>query len=145
MAAKGEAPKVCSPLTFVQGELAYEIEVEIEVDPGCTAGLLLFYDRALYAGLGFDADRFVTHQYGMERGRPDNPHGARMHLRMTNDRNVVWFHHSADGRTWKRFDRQMEVSGYHHNVRGGFMMLRPGLYAAGRGAARFRTFRYRAL
>ena len=53
--------------------------------------------------------------------------------------------HSEDGRTWRRFDRQMEVSGYHHNVRGGFMMLRPGIYAAGSGAARFRNFQYRAL
>jgi xylan 1,4-beta-xylosidase len=39
----------------------------------------------------------------------------------------------------------MEVSGYHHNVCGGFLMLRPGLYAAGDGEARFRAFRYRAL
>jgi xylan 1,4-beta-xylosidase len=30
---------------------------EIEVDPGVTAGVLLFYDSALYAGLGFDAKR----------------------------------------------------------------------------------------
>jgi beta-xylosidase len=43
------------------------------------------------------------------------------------------------------FDRQMEVSGYHHNVRGGFMMLRPGIYAAGSGTARFRNVRYQAL
>lgn len=145
LTAKGSAPKDCSPLTFVQGEQAYEIEVEIEIDAGTTAGVLLFYDAALYAGLGFDGDRFVTHQYGMERGRPANPHGRRMHLRMTNDMHIVTFHHSADGRNWTRFDRQMEVSGYHHNVRGGFMMLRPGLYAAGAGEARFRGFRYRAL
>jgi hypothetical protein len=39
----------------------------------------------------------------------------------------------------------MEVSGYHHNVRGGFLMLRPGLYSAGEGEARFRDFRFRAL
>ena len=44
------------------------------------AGLILFYDRALYAGLGFDATRYVTHQYGIERGRPANPHGRRMFI-----------------------------------------------------------------
>jgi hypothetical protein len=34
-------------------------------------------------------------------------------------------HLSGDGgKTWKRFDRGMEVSGYHHNVRGGFLMLK---------------------
>ena len=145
MAAKGTAPGDCSPLTFVQGDLAYEVEVEIEIDPGVTAGLILFYDRALYAGLGFDPDRFVTHQYGIERGRPDNPYGRRMFIRLTNAFNVVSFHTSADGVTWTKFDRQMEVSGYNHNVRGGFMMLRPGIYAAGDGEARFRNVKFRAL
>ncbi|MGA0544003.1 family 43 glycosylhydrolase [Brevundimonas sp. VNH65] len=143
--AKGTAPKDCSPLTFVQGEHAYQIECEIEIDDGATAGLLLFYDSALYAGLGFDKTRFVTHQYGMERGRPANPLGKRMFMRLTNNRHIVTFHTSADGRTWSKFDRQMEVSGYHHNVRGGFMMLRPGLYSAGSGEARFRNFKYQAL
>lgn len=145
MRAKGAAPSDCSPLTFVQGDLAYEVQVEVEIDPGVTAGLILFYDRALYAGLGFDQDRFVTHQYGIERGRPGNPHGRRMFIRMTNAFNVVSFHTSSDGVNWTKFDRQMEVSGYNHNVRGGFMALRPALYAAGQGEARFRDVRFRAL
>ncbi|MBH9807644.1 xylan 1,4-beta-xylosidase, partial [Clostridioides difficile] len=59
---------------------------------------------------------------------------------------IVTFDTSGDGgHHWTRFDRGMEVSGYHHNVRGGFLMLRPGLYAAGIGAARFRDFRFTAL
>jgi beta-xylosidase len=145
LAAKGTSPKDCSPLTFVQGEHAYRIECEIEIDDGAIAGLVLFYDSALYAGLGFDKTRFVTHQFGMERGRPANPHGQRMFMRLTNDRHIVTFHTSTDGQTWSKFDRQMEVSGYHHNVRGGFMMLRPGLYSAGNGEARFRNFKYTAL
>jgi len=143
--AKGQSPRDCSPLTFIQGDQAYQIECDIEIDPGCTAGLVVFYDNALYAGLGFDQERFVTHQFGLERGRPANPHGRRMKLRLTNDRHIITFHHSTDGETWSKFDRQMEVSGYHHNVRGGFMMLRPGLYAAGEGEARFRNFRFQAL
>jgi len=145
MRAKGTAPSNCSPLTFIQGDLAYEIQVEIEVDPGVTAGLILFYDRQLYAGVGFDAQRFVTHQYGIERGRPANPYGQRLWMRLTNAYNVVRIDTSADGKTWRRFDRHMEVSGYNQNVRNGFMMLRPALYAAGQGQARFRDFRFRAL
>jgi beta-xylosidase len=69
-----------------------------------------------------------------------------MKMRLTNRRHIVAFHTSGDGgKTWKRFDRGMEVSGYHHNVRGGFLMLRPGLYAAGPGEATFRDFRFTAL
>ncbi len=142
----GEAPSTGAPLIFINGDQAYEIECEIEVDPDTRAGLILFYDRQLYCGLGFDAKAFVTHQYGIERGRPANPHGAKLLMRLRNDRHIVSFHTSGDGGvTWKRFDRGMEVSGYHHNVRGGFLMLKPGLYAAGKGSARFKGFKYRAL
>lgn len=146
LAARGNAPSDGSPLLLIAGDQAYRFECDIDIDPGVTAGLILFYDPTLYAGLGFDKDRFVTHQYGIERGRPANPHGTRMRMRVTNDRHVVTFDTSSDnGRTWSRFDRGMEVSGYHHNVRGGFLMLRPGLYAAGNGEARFRNFIFRAL
>jgi hypothetical protein len=43
------------------------------------------------------------------------------------------------------FGVRMEVSGYHHNVAYDFLSLRPALYAAGAGEARFRDFRYQAL
>lgn len=146
LAARGEAPSSSPPLLLVAGDTAYRFECDIDIDAGAAAGLVLFYDQSLYCGLGFDAERFVTHQYGIERGRPANPHGQRMRIRVTNDRHIVTFDTSGDGgRSWKRFDRGMEVSGYHHNVRGGFLMLRPGLYSAGTGTARFSGFTYRAL
>jgi beta-xylosidase len=144
--ATGKAPSDSSPLMLIAGDRAYQFECTIEIAPGGTAGLVLFYDDKLYCGLGFDETRFVTHQYGIERGRPANPYGRRLRMRIANKEHIVAIHLSGDdGRTWKRFDRGMEVSGYHHNVRGGFLMLRPGLYSAGAGEARFRDFRYRAL
>jgi beta-xylosidase len=146
LAGKGEAPSSGSPLLITAGDTSYQFECDIEVAPGSRAGLVLFYDDKLYCGLGFDRERFVTHQYGLERGRPANPHGSRMRIRVTNRRHIVTYDTSGDGgRTWRRFDRGMEVSGYHHNVRGGFLMLRPGLYAAGPGEAAFRDFRFTAL
>jgi len=143
--ATGIAPSDSSPLLLIAGDAAYQFECDVEIEPGGVAGLILFYDEKLYCGLGFDKQRFVTHQYGIERGRPANPHGSRMRIRVTNNRHIVTYDTSGDGgKTWKRFDRGMEVSGYHHNVRGGFLMLRPGLYSAGKGAARFRDFRFHA-
>jgi beta-xylosidase len=145
LAGKGIAPSSGSPLLLIAGDTSYQFECDIEIAPGGTAGLVLFYDDKLYCGLGFDAERFVTHQYGIERGRPANPHGGRMRMRLTNREHIVSFHTSGDGGlTWQRFDRGMEVSGYHHNVRGGFLALRPGLYAARPGQAKFRDWRYSA-
>lgn len=146
LAGRGTAPSSGSPLLLTTGDTSYRFECDIELGPHCTAGVVLFYDDRLYCGLGFDAERFVTHQYGIERARPANPHGRRMRLRITNRRHIVSIHTSGDnGQTWQRFDRGMEVSGYHHNVRGGFLSLRPGLYAAGPGEAVFRDFRYQTM
>jgi xylan 1,4-beta-xylosidase len=39
----------------------------------------------------------------------------------------------------------MEVSGMHHNVIGGFLILKVGLYGTVTGAVRLRDFRYRAI
>jgi beta-xylosidase len=146
LAGKGDGPASGSPLLLTAGDQSYQFECDIECAPGGCAGLLLFYDEHLYCGLGFDADRFVVHQYGGDRARARNSHGSKMRIRVTNRQHIVTFETSGDaGKSWRRFDRGMEVSGYHHNVRGGFLMLRPGLYAAGAGAARFRDFRFAAL
>jgi hypothetical protein len=39
----------------------------------------------------------------------------------------------------------MEVSGYNHNTVYDFLSLRPAIYVAGPGEARFRAVKYRAL
>jgi xylan 1,4-beta-xylosidase len=58
----------------------------------------------------------------------------------------VTFRYSKDGgRSWTLHPLRMEVSGYHHNVFGGFLSLKVGIYAAGQGRVRLRDFRYRAL
>ena len=55
------------------------------------------------------------------------------------------FHTSPDGSDMDKYDVQMEVSGYHHNVACDFLSLRPGLYASGEGEVRFRNFKYQAI
>ena len=114
--------------------------------PDASAGLLLFYSRRLYAGLGFSSKSLIMHSYGLDRPGVKPAHlGQTLHIRLRNDRHIVTMHYSVDGRTWERFDRGIEVSGYHHNVAYDFLSLRPAIYAAGSGEVRFRSFRYRAL
>jgi beta-xylosidase len=86
------------------------------------------------------------HLYGMDRTSAKPPAlGQHMWLRLRNDRHIVTVDYSADGKTWERYDRGVEVSGYHHNVAYDFLSLRPALYASGDGEVRFRNFKYRAL
>jgi xylan 1,4-beta-xylosidase len=151
VAGKGTQPRDASPLTFLAGELGYQFEVDVEVSGDAQAGVLLFYNRRLYCGLGFDARRFTMHRYGLERSRARAANaGRRLRLRVTNDRHIVTFHYSddpssKDGADWHKYDVQMEVSGYHHNVAGDFLSLRPGIFVAGTGEARFGNLRFQAL
>jgi beta-xylosidase len=144
--AKGSEPRDSSPLSFIAGDLAYEVTADLEVTGQARAGLLLFYSRRLYCGLGFDRERFVLHRYGLERsGAKPAGIGQRLTIRIKNDRHVVTVYHSVDGTSWTKYPIQFEVSGYHHNVAGDFLSLRPAIYAAGSGEVRVRNVRYRAL
>lgn len=144
--AAGDSPKDSPPLTLISGDQAYEIEVEIDADPGASAGLLVFYHERLFAGIGMAEKNLLEFLRG-ETSKFDKPAGTGRHyfLRLRNNRHIVTVWHSADGRNWTRHWMQYEVSGYHHNVGGGFLALRPALFAAGTGEVRFRHFRYRAL
>ena len=70
----------------------------------------------------------------------------RMQLRMRCVRHVLTLFSRTDAtQAWAKFPVQMDVTGYHHNTAGGFASLRPAIYAAGQGEARFSNLRYRAL
>jgi xylan 1,4-beta-xylosidase len=146
LTGKGTQPFDCSPLCFIAPDVAYRVSVDIELQDEAQAGLLLFYNKRLYCGLGFDGRGLVMHRYGLERRSAMPPGvGRRLHLRIENNRHIVTIHHSPDGERWNKFGVQMEVSGYHHNVAWDFLSLRPAIYSAGKGAAVFRDVRYQAL
>jgi len=156
MRGKGSTPGDSSPLSCIVGDHSYQIEVDVSVDASVEAGLLLFYNRRLYAGLGIGPQGLMMHRYGLQRLR-GTPPGQRdltaaggqprqMRIRLTNIRNILTIHTSVDaGQSWQKFDVQMEVSGYHHNVAYDFLSLRPAIYAVGGGEARFSDFIYRGL
>jgi beta-xylosidase len=66
----------------------------------------------------------------------------RAKLRVVNDRQEVDFYYQLPGEPWRRMEESAEISGMHHNVLGGFLDVRPALFAAGSGQATFRGFRY---
>ncbi len=142
--ARGTSPATSSPLLFTTGDRAYEFECEIDVDPKARGGVLLFYDHRLYCGLTVADNQMQTHKYGEDRNVFKNVWGKRLFLRLRCKNHVVSFHMSKDRTDWTHHKESFEVSGYHHNTRGGFLALRPGLYSVGMGRVRFRDFRYRA-
>lgn len=145
VAAKGKNPADCNPLAAIVGDRRYEISVELELIGDAEGGLILFYSPRAYCGIGATADLFSF--YSVEPSASLVPKGKgigrKLRLKLVNDDNVVSFYHSADGQKWTLY-RSAEVAGYNHNVFGGFLSLRPALYAAGKGVVRFRKLNYAA-
>jgi xylan 1,4-beta-xylosidase len=145
VAGKGAGPQDCSPLVFNAGDHAYEVAVTLEPRAGGQGGLLLFYSKRGFVGFGFDGRQMFTYNYGLEQSWLRSAVVAeRVHLRLSNDRQIVTMHYSLEGAGWTKHPWQLEVSGYHQNVLGDFLSLRPGLFAAGAGEVRFTDFSYRA-
>ncbi|WP_343612530.1 family 43 glycosylhydrolase [Novosphingobium sp.] len=146
LSAKGSSPADCSPLTQTVGDHAYEISVVVEPVDGAEGGLLLFYDDRLFLGLGIDGQHMTTwrggHRSFWQEPAPATP---KLHLKIVNDRNIVTFFYSLDGKAWTRHGIRSEVSGYQANTVDDLASLRPALYASGKGKVRFSAYRFRAL
>jgi len=145
--AQGTSPADSPPLVCIVGDPFYEAEITLELTGEAEAGLLLFYNHKAFVGVGFTPTVLKTFQFSEELTWMRAAHEARrMRFKVSNADNVVtWFHSHDDGATWTRNEMRMEVSGLHHNVFGGFLSLRVGVYVAGAGEAILRDFRYRAL
>ncbi|MEP6843541.1 MAG: family 43 glycosylhydrolase [Pseudolysinimonas sp.] len=145
--AAGTGPADSSPLVVVSGDHAYEVTVTLTLSgQGCSAGLLLFFNHALFLGMGFDGTRMTTYNGGHgSHWQEPVPTSDTLHLKIVNDHHIVTFFHSPDGVDWTRHGVRLETSGYHANTAGDLLSLRPALFAAGEGAADFADFRYRAL
>ncbi|OYU35482.1 family 43 glycosylhydrolase [Novosphingobium sp. PASSN1] len=143
---KGSGPGDASVLTQMVGDRAYEITVTVELEGEGEAGLLLFYNRRLFLGMGISATGMTSYRGGMPMyWREPAPAARTMHLRIVNERQIVTFYYSLDGTNWTRHGVRSEVSGYNANTMDDLASLRPALFAAGKGQGVFRDFRYRAL
>lgn len=143
--AKGASPSDTSPLAMLTGDHSYEVEVDVEVEPGVEAGVLLFFNGRLFCGMGIDGERMASYSGGIRtHWREPAPATDRITLRLRNDRHIVTGWYRLPGREWTRHAIRYETSGYNANTIGDLLSLRPALYATGSGEARFRDFHYRA-
>jgi xylan 1,4-beta-xylosidase len=146
LAAKGTGPHDCSPLTQLVGDRAYEFSVQAEIIGGAEAGLMLFFNDRLFLGMGFNGTKMTTYRGGKPAyWREPAPAVKVLYLRIVNRHHIVSFHYSEDGAHWTLHGLRSETSGCNANTIDDLASLRPALYAAGKGAVRFREFRYRAL
>src|SRR5271157_3388859 len=140
--ARGKSLADTSALTTPVGGHSYTVEIDIEGDPGCESGLLLFYDPSHATGILLSREGIGV---CLANGYVPSRQGAgatRATLRIVNDRQEIDFYYRLPGRPWQKTPESAEISGMHHNVLGGFLDVRPAVYACGSGKTTFRAFRY---
>ncbi len=148
-----EDPGNSNPLTANPRDLAYEVETEMIIEGEANAGLILFYNPDAYITLGLTSDStLMKHERSLRSDQDSNLSGVqipysgnRIRLKIKNDRQDASYYYAAPGATWIKLERSDDVSGFQHNVYGGFSSIRPGFFVTGTGKARFEYFRYKAL
>ena len=140
--AQGKSLVDSAALTTPLGGHSYTVEIDIEVEPGCESGLLLFYNPEHATGILLSADGIgarLANGYVPNRIEKGVRHAT---FRIVNDRQEIDFYYQLPDQPWRKMQESAEISGMNHNVLDGFLDVRPAVYAAGQGKATFRAFRY---
>jgi len=122
-------------LTCCATDHSYTVEVDVEV--GCKAGLLLFYNAQHSVGLWLGPQGL-----GSQQAANLNKRGSRATLRLVNAEQEIEFYYWPEGHPWAKNPDSVDASCYEANILKGFLDLRPALFATGPGHATFRSFRY---
>jgi len=139
---QGQSLADTSALTTPVGGHSYTVEVDVEIEPGCSSGLMLLYNPEHATGLDINAEGIGARLANNSVHGSGNKGATRATLRIVNDRQEIDFYFKLPGQKWQRTEESADIAGMNHNVLNGFLDVRPALYAAGSGKATFRNFRY---
>lgn len=140
--ARGSALENSPTLSTPVGGHSYTVEIDCEISADCASGLMLLYDAQHATGILFDAEGIgvrLANGYVPSRQAAG---ATRATLRVVNDRQEIDFYYRLPGAEWVKMRESAEIAGMNHNVLGGFLDVRPAVFAAGQGQAVFRRFRY---
>jgi beta-xylosidase len=143
--ARGGSAGDSLPLCAMPRDESYEVEAELEIASGATAGLMLFASPEMNLGLALTPDGRITRvSPGMKtyRWAKDIPHSSkRIAFRITNRHEDVTLSYRDTAGAWHTL-----TPGYAIDRMGdGLSGVRAALFAHGSGSTRFHDFRYRPL
>ena len=143
--AKGTSFMESAPLLVNMGDKRYEAVVEYWIDESVTAGIVLFYNEHVNARIAVCKEQFIAFNRNDELYHTPNQIGNHGFLRALNDRNKIGFYYSADAKNWIPLECDLDLTDFNHNIHGGYLSHRTGIYAFGEGNAVFDNFVYRKL
>lgn len=146
--AQGDHFKVSNLCGVAPMDKEYSTQIYMEPGDGAVGSFTYCYhtyeDRFMYSGFRYGDGTlyFRIDMYNRELviPLPEVPRG--LYLRMDKVRQNVRFYYSTDGENWTKVEVSLDVTGYNHNVIGGYGAPRITLGAEGTGDVVFRQFRY---
>ncbi len=142
MIASGDNPTGSSPLLFTAPDPDFEISARFDNHGNVESGLLFYYNDRYFAGFGCGKEDKVCWRRGEMRRKGKHGMGCTIWIKLRFEDNVLTGYLSRDGKVWESQQWGQEMSGYQHNLLGGFMSLLPGIYCYGNGSAIVSHFKY---
>ena len=140
----GETIGKSHPLTIITGDHSYETTVHVTCHEGCEAGIILQYNEEIYNAAALRDRKLCIYRLGKMLAQKDIGTNE-CWLRMKNDDQYISFYYSLDGVTYKKMNYCINAISQNNNSYNGFLSLRPGIFAAGKGYANWEDFTYTGL
>jgi len=145
MQAKGKTVADARKLLVTPTDKTYATQVELNVESGNQAGLVLYYNEKAYAGVVSDGKSFTIYSTAENTRSIPNTFGKHFLVKILNQGNNCTFFASKDGNDWSVLAQNVDVSQMHHNNYKGFYALRPALVSMGKGKSHFKDFHYQSV
>lgn len=130
------------PLTIITGDHSYEITVNVSTDgEGCKAGIILMYNEAIFNGISLERGKLIIYRLGKSLWEKEI-NTSSLWLRMRNNEQYLSFYYSMDGSKYWKLSPVINLVSQNNNAYGGFLSLRPGIFACGNGSGKFKNFVY---
>lgn len=131
------------PLLITVGDHSWTAETKVEVSKGCEAGLILSYSSQFYNGISLKNGVISLYRNGQSFPNTHTQVNTdTLFLRMVNNRHYVTCYYSLNGTKYSKLNFTINVQSQDQNAYGGFGGLWPGVFAAGKGSAKFSYFHY---
>ncbi|WP_308233154.1 family 43 glycosylhydrolase [uncultured Prevotella sp.] len=139
--AKGGDAGTARYLLITAEDKGYDVKVDLK-SVSTQSGLMLFYNEKAYSGITTDGKNFYLYHKGKLIRATVNKWGKKCTIRLRNLGEKMTAQVSRDGKAWTTLASDMDLSSMNHNELRGFLAVRPGLMAMGKGSATFSHFVY---
>ncbi len=133
-----------NPLTIITGDRSFEITVSVSPEQNCEAGLIYIYNEVHFNAFSLKDGVLKIYRMGAEIAKCKIGEMS-CSLKMKIVKGYLSFWYSLDGKHYKKVNYVIDTNSQTTLAYHGFLSLRPGIFAIGKGNTLFSDFKYTGL